>query len=260
MSVTRDRHHLYEASVQCPEADVRFFDRIYREWNGTLPRSLREDFCGTAAIAAEWVRSRPENTAVGVDLHGPTLEWGRRVHIKPLGEAGSRLRILQADVRSVRRPESDLIAALNFSYFVFHTRKDLLRYFTTARTALAPRGLFILDIFGGWEAQALTTEKKRKRGFTYLWEQARFDPITNLTRFYIHFRFPDGTMMKRAFTYDWRLWTIPEIREVLQEAGFRRTRVYWEGTDHATGGGTGVFRRAERAVSTPGWVAYIVAG
>jgi SAM-dependent methyltransferase len=256
----RDRHELYEASVQCPEADIRFFDRIYRQWNGGLPRVLREDFCGTAAIAAAWVRNRPENEAIGIDLDGPTLAWGRRVHVVPLGDAARRVRIFQADVRSVKRPLADVIAALNFSYMVFHERDELRDYFRTSRAALAPGGILMLDIFGGWEAQALVTETRRKRGFTYVWEQACFDPISHRTRFHIHFRFRDGSELKRAFTYDWRLWTIPEVRELLAEAGFGTTAVYWEGTDTKTRSGNGVFRRAARADSCPGWVAYIVAG
>lgn len=256
----RDRHALYEASVQCPEADVQFFDRIYREWNGKLPRVLREDFCGTAAIAAAWVRQRPDNEAIGIDLDGPTLAWGQRVHIEPLGEAARRLRIHQADVRAVKRPAADVTAALNFSYMVFHDRTSLREYLRASRAALAPRGILVLDIFGGWESQALTTETRRKRGFTYVWEQAAFDPISHLTRFHIHFRFRDGSEMRRAFTYDWRLWTIPELRELLVEAGFKKTAVYWEGTDAKTRAGNGIFRRTSRVGSCPGWIAYIVAG
>ena len=257
---SRDRHALYEASVQCPKAEIQFFDRAYRELNDRHPRVLREDFCGTAAVAAAWVRKRPDNEAIGIDLDGPTLAWGRRVHMAPLGEAAQRLQILQVDVRSVKRPLADVTAALNFSYMVFHERDTLREYFRTSRAALAPRGTLILDIFGGWEAQALVTQTHRKQGFSYVWEQSGFDPISNLTRFHIHFRFRDGSEMKRAFTYDWRLWTIPEVRELLAEAGFKKTVVYWEGTDLKTRGGNGIFRRISRAQSCPGWVAYIVAG
>jgi SAM-dependent methyltransferase len=256
----RDRHALYEESVQCPEADIEFFDRIYHEWRGAVPRVLREDFCGTAAIAAAWVRMRPTNEALAVDLDGPTLKWGKRVHIDPLGAAAKRLHVRQADVRAIRAPRADVTAALNFSYMVFHDRADLREYFRRTRAALAPKGVFILDIFGGWESQALTTETRRKKGFTYVWQQARFDPISHLTRFYIHFRFRDGSEMKRAFTYDWRLWTITEVREILAEAGFRRTAIYWEGTDPFTRKGNGIFRKMARTASCPGWIAYIVAG
>ena len=70
----------------------------------------------------------------------------------------------------------------------------------------------------------------------------------------------DGTRLRRAFRYEWRLWTVPEIRELLAEAGFTHTEVYWEGTDLKTRKGNGVFRRTSRVESCPGWVAYIVAG
>ncbi len=258
--VSSDRHALYQRAVQCPEADVRFFDRIYRSWNGSLPRLLREDFCGTAAVAAAWVRQRPDNRALGVDLDRPTLEWGVRNNLHPLGEIAGRVRLIRADVRSVRRPKADIVVALNFSYFVFKTLADLRSYFRTVRSALQPGGIFILDIFGGSAAQALTTETRRRPGFTYIWEQASFDPISADTTFHIHFRFRDGTTMRRAFTYDWRFWTIPEVREALRDAGFGRSEVYWEGTERRTGKGNGIFRRATTAASDPGWVAYIVAG
>ena len=64
--------------------------------------------------------------------------------------------------------------------------------------------------------------------------------------------------LKRAFTYDWRLWTFGAIRDALKDAGFRSTAVYWEGTSK-DGEGTGVYRRQKRAENTAGWNVYIVA-
>jgi hypothetical protein len=63
--------------------------------------------------------------------------------------------------------------------------------------------------------------------------------------------------MKRAFRYEWRLWSIPEIRELLQEAGFDRSEVYWEGTDRETGEGNDVFSPREQAPDDPAWICYI---
>ncbi len=253
-------HELYENSVQCPEADVQAIDRFYREVNGRHPRVMKEDFCGTAAICAEWVRRRRSNFAVGVDLDRSTLEWGRTRHIEPLGPDANRVRLILNDVRHVRSPRVDVVAALNFSYSAFKTREELRGYFRAARRSLTHDGILVLDIFGGSDAQSLETEEKPKRNYTYIWDQVRFDPVTHETLFHIHFRFRNGTMRRRAFTYDWRLWTIPEVREILAEAGFKWSRVYWEGTDRSTGEGNGVFRRVERAETTPGWIAYITAG
>ncbi len=255
----RDRHRLYQVSVQCPEADVRFFTRIFRGLRGRDPLSFKEDFCGTAHLSGEWVRSRADRTAIGVDLDSATLDWGRRYNLAKLGDARHRVKLHCDDVRHVRSPKVDLIAAMNFSYFVFKQREELRGYFASVRDSLEKDGLCIVDIFGGWEAQQLTTETKKLDGFRYHWQQVRFDPITNETLFHIHFRFPDGSMMKRAFSYDWRFWTIPEVREIFAEAGFAHTEVYWEGTERSTGEGNGVFKSAKSAKSCAGWIAYIVA-
>jgi SAM-dependent methyltransferase len=262
----RDRHRLYELAVQCPEADVQFFDRVYKSKRGKPAKVLKEDFCGTAAIAAEWVRKRRGNIAIGVDLDQETLDWGQRYNIEPLGKAAQRVKLICDDVRSVHHPKADLIVGQNFSYFVFKTRDELRGYFENVRKSLATDGVLILDIFGGSDSQSLDIEEKDvepedddAEDFIYIWDQVSHDAITHSTRFDISFRFEDGREMKRAFTYDWRLWSIPEVRETLIEAGFAHTEVYWEGTDHETGDGNGVFRRAERVQNCPGWIAYIVA-
>jgi hypothetical protein len=114
-------------------------------------------------------------------------------------------------------------------------------------------------MLGGYEVLHEGLEEPRRcRGFTYVWEQKRFDPITHRCEFAIHFRFPDGSEIRRAFVYRWRLWSIPEVREVLEEAGFARTRVYWEGTVKRTGAGNGAFRARRNAESDASWIAYAV--
>ena len=64
--------------------------------------------------------------------------------------------------------------------------------------------------------------------------------------------------MKKAFSYDWRLWTLPEIREILEESGFRKVTIYWEGDDE-DGEGNGEFTREEKGEADAGWIVYIVA-
>ena len=90
-------------------------------------------------------------------------------------------------------------------------------------------------------------------------QRADFNPIDSSMNCHIHFAFPDGSRMERAFSYAWRLWTLPEIRELLLEAGFREVTVYWEGTDEASGEGNGVYEPAVVGDADPGWVCYIVA-
>jgi hypothetical protein len=115
----------------------------------------------------------------------------------------------------------------------------------------------VMDIYGGPESQQPAEENTRYKGFTYVWDQAAYNPITNEALDHIHFLFPDGSRMMKAFTYDWRLWTLAELNEALREAGFRDARAYWEGADKS-GEGNGVFRPRQRAEAEDAWVAYIV--
>ena len=55
-----------------------------------------------------------------------------------------------------------------------------------------------------------------------------------------------------------RLWTAPEIRELLIEAGFRNPTVYWEGEDE-DGEGNGEFTPEEKGEADLAWIAYVVA-
>jgi SAM-dependent methyltransferase len=255
-----DRYRLYEESVQSPEEHVKFFDSVYEMMHGRPARTLKEDFCGTALLTAEWARTRPDNVAVGVDLHEPTLKWAEENNLAPLEpELRQRITILQKDVRKVIEPSVDIVAALNFSYFEFKTRDDLRNYFECARKSLNPDGILVLDMFGGWEAQMEVTDKTRYSGFTYVWEQTSYDPISHLSQFHIHFKFHGGGGIDAAFEYNWRLWTIPEVRELLEEAGFKKMDIFWEGIDPDTDEGDGEFTLVTEAENCPGWIAMLVA-
>jgi hypothetical protein len=94
--------------------------------------------------------------------------------------------------------------------------------------------------------------------FSYIWDQDVFNPINGDFLCHIHFKIKDGKMIRKAFTYDWRLWTISEIKDILMDAGFSEVRIYWEDEDE-DGEGTGTFRWRKKAENTTAWVAYIVA-
>jgi hypothetical protein len=63
--------------------------------------------------------------------------------------------------------------------------------------------------------------------------------------------------MRNAFTYDWRIWSIPELRDLLIEAGFTETAVYWE-TEHK-GEATGEYAKSELGDNAYSWIAQVVA-
>jgi hypothetical protein len=254
-----DKFILYQLAVQSADAEADFIDRVYKKTYGRPATLFREDFCGTCLISCEWVRLRRANRAYGVDLHAPTLRWGREHNIAALpDEAAGRIRQIREDVRKVTTPKVHIVGAFNFSYFIFKERPVLLAYFKAVRRSLQRQGLFVLDAYGGWESQQVMKEKTKLKGFTYVWEQSEYNPINDHTQCHITFRFPDGTTMKRAFTYDWRLWTLGGIRDALADAGFSRTEVFWEGEDKE-GEGNGIYRQQKRAENGPGWNAYVVA-
>jgi hypothetical protein len=253
-----DRHALYERAVQNPSADVDFMQRTFRRLRGRPARRLREDFCGTAAICAEWIRRHAENHALGIDLDTRTLNWGIGRHMVPLGERASRVTLIRSDVREPVSFKADVTAAFNFSYFIFKDRPALLDYFKRARRGLARDGILFLDLFGGPEAMDLREERTEFEDFTYVWDQDAFNPITNEITCHIHFEFPDHSALRRAFTYRWRLWQIPELEDLARAAGFSEVIVYWEGTDQKSGEGNGIYRPSRKGDNSPAFIAYLV--
>ncbi len=252
-----DRHLLYQAAVQAPEADIEIFTEVFSRHRGRPPMALREDFCGTALLSCEWARSRAGRTALAIDLDRATLAWGREHNLAAGGgDLSDRVRLVEADVREVRRPRVDLACAMNFSFCTLKRRRELLDYFRTARAGLRDDGILILELYGGTEAIVALEERRQVEDFVYVWEQESFNPITHETRCHIHFELPGGRRLERAFTYDWRLWTIPELRDALTEAGFATVEVYWEQVDDA-GEGTGEYRRTDREENQEGWLVYV---
>ncbi|WP_242479535.1 class I SAM-dependent methyltransferase [Lamprobacter modestohalophilus] len=267
-----DRHALYERAVQCPEAEVDFVAELFIERRGRPARSLAEDFCGTAAVCGEWSERHPDNRAIGTDNDPAVLAYARVQRLAALSaEQRSRLRLIEADVMDVGPERSarvrcepvDLILAMNFSWWLITERANLLRYFRRVRERLVADGLFVLDAYGGYDAFRVITEERAiedgvEPSFTYIWDQADYDPISGLMECAIHFEFPDGSRLDNAFRYRWRLWTLPELREILTEAGFHNLQIYWQGWDE-NGDPDGHFKPVTRAEPDAGWICYLSA-
>lgn len=260
---TADRHQLYELSVQCAEGEIDFVDATFKRLRGRKARLLREDFCGTANVCCEWVRRGRKRRAIGVDLDPEVLDWGRQNNLARLkGHERERIDLLQQNVLEVATEAPDIISAMNFSYWLLQDRATLKRYFESVRAALAEDGIFFLDAYGGYDSHREIVEEREiddgGDGFTYIWEQASFNPIDHRLVCHIHFAFPDGSEMRDAFSYTWRLWTLPEVRDLLNECGFSRVTVYWQGWDK-DGEADGDFQPATDADADAGWICYITA-
>jgi SAM-dependent methyltransferase len=245
--------------VQAPDADVEFFDQTYLEIRSRKAQVLREDFCGTFLICCEWVKLGPQRLAYGVDLSEEPIRYGLKNNLPKLKRSQQeRVKILQKNVLSLGLPRADVIVAVNFSYFIFKTQDLICDYFKRVKKSLRPGGVFLIDVFGGSLCQGPSLDRLPKRGFIYYWEQEDFDPITYEGHFHIHFKVPGRRIFRKVFSYDWRLWTIPELRAHLAGVGFKNTAVYWEGT-HPKGGGNGIFTRTDKGESCDSWIAYIAA-
>ena len=253
---TADRHDLYQRSVQEPSVDVELMVRAFRKEHGRRPVSLREDFCGTALISAYWAKSRKERVAIGVDLDGATLDWGREHNVAPLGAAAERVTLLEKNVLDVREPAVDVVCAFNFSYCVFHERSELLAYFRAVHESLVSEGVFFLDNHAGTSALEEAWDERELKKFTYIWEQKPVDGIRHRGVRKIHFRFRDGSVLKNAFRYDWRMWSVAELRDVAAEAGFRRVDVYAEKLDDEGEPITGL-RKVKRYHTEESWLPYL---
>ena len=266
----RDRHAFYEVAVQGVDWDLDFIARCFTRRNGRAPVTFREDFCSTAALATAWAQRADENRAWAVDLDPEPLAWARAHRLPYVHEAAKRVTLVRADVRKAQKPRVDVACALNFSWWVFHQRADLLAYLRAAHAGLNAGGVLVLNAFGGVRAERPLTERTRKREsngpdgtivprFTYVWDQSSFNAVNRRLLAYIHFDFPDAPRMARAFVYDWRMWTLPELREAALEAGFREFDVYSEGWDAKRKTHTGTLHKRAKLDNDDCWIAYCAA-
>ena len=254
-----DKYKYYEASVQNTGADVDFINETYKKIRGKGPKLLREDFCGTGKLMCDWVEQSPEHMAFGLDLDPEPVEYGKKNHLSKLTQdQQKRVSFHLQDVLKSKEFSADVTVAFNFSYFIFKEREVLKKYFKNVKKSLKKNGIFILDLFGGPESMTILEEETEHDEFSYFWDCDKFNPITNECLFGIHFK-PKGEKKKRfAFTYDWRMWGMSELVDLLKEVGFENVRTYWE-EDGDDDEGNGVFYETKDAENCDSWVTYIVA-
>ena len=236
-----DHLDLYQRSVNSPETDVDFVTEQFEALRGRPMRHFREDFCGTAAMAAEFIKRDDANTAEGFDLDPVPVNWGKK--------------------RNPADKKPDLTCAQNFAYWYFKERSELLGYFKSVYADLAEDGLFVVDLYGGPEAMSEMEEEREIDGgaFTYVWDQKEYNPGSGEYNCAIHFRFRDGSEWIDAFEYNWRFWHLTELRDILFEAGFSEVRPYFEGTDEDDEDeGNGIFEYSEVGENCEAWLGYLI--
>ena len=225
------RYDLYELTVQNPAALVPFLRAVH----GRDPRVLGEDFCGSGALSKAWVAAVSGGRAIAVDLDPDPLERIPRTR-------ASAIKVLRKDVRRVSQGrKADLIFVGNFSIGELHDRRELIRYLRVARARLSSRGergVFVCDTYGGETAFTRGGVTRMHPGpsddptvrIRYTWQQREADPLSGLVENALHYRVERaGTVVQElsdAFVYRWRLWSVPELRDAMREAGFKSIEVY----------------------------------
>ncbi len=259
--LTRDEKYvLYESSVQNPEADIAFINKEYKKIYGKNPLVLREDFCGTGSMACAWVAQSKKHKAHGIDLDMEPISYGVENHLFKLAEADQgRMEFILGNVMSTYNFKTDVIVAFNFSYFLFKQRADLVKYFSQVRKHLKKDGAFFIDLFGGTETKKPLIESVRHTKHTYYWDCEKYNPLTGDVLYYIHFKtHKDQVKHEKVFKYDWRMWDARELLDVIADAGFSKTHIYWEGVEK-DGSGNGNFKQSTKAENCESWVTYICA-
>lgn len=215
-----NKHDLYETCVQSPE----HLAPLLRAVHGGSPITLGEDFSGTAALSYEWIK-RDGARAIAVDLDAQAL-----------GHHADHDRITKvvSDVMDVT-DSCDVLFVGNFSIGYMHSRAELIAYLRHARSRMNPGGVFVCDTYGGDSAFVISEVHRPTplpNGYIcrYSWEQRYADPTTGLVTDAIHFRIEKAGVIEHefidAFVYEWRLWSVPELRDAMIEAGFAQTQVY----------------------------------
>ncbi len=230
---------LYESCVQNPDLAVKLLRGIH----AASPRILAEDFCGTAALSRAWARAIPGARAIAADIDPAPLKRAKANIAKGRNAASrlsvaKRVRILRANVLTsvpLAKLRADVLFVGNFSIGEIHDRATLVRYLARSRKRLLKGGVFVCDIYAGESAfrEGATQREHILADGTrvkYTWEQRSADPFTARVENALHFRVFKGTELvqdiRDAFVYHWRLWSIPELRDAMLEAGFDRVDVY----------------------------------
>lgn len=217
-----NRFDLYELCV----TDAPRLARFLAAAHGRSPRTLREDFSGTGALARAWPRAIRYGESIAVDRDAAPL---RRCSGIP------GVRAIVSDAARCRA-RADVIAATNFPIGYWHDRPALVRYLRAVRASLKPRGVFVCDTYGGRDAFERLSISRHVRGpnrenIEQTWEQRDADPLTAMVTDVLHFRVRDlgarrDRVIRDAFVYRWRLWSIPELRDAMLEVGFRSVEVH----------------------------------
>ncbi len=178
--------------------------------------------CGTGSLAAA-IAENHKCRVVGVDPAPAMLEIARA------RKAGGDLRFIEGDARTFALPEKfDLIVLTGHAFQVFLTRADRLAVLNTIAAHLSAKGRFIFDSrnpaaeeWREWNRDDSERIVEHPELGTFMaWNEAGFDPATDIVTYETHYQNLLGTRHYHAASKI----AFPakgEIEALLKEAGLR---------------------------------------
>jgi hypothetical protein len=213
-----NKHQLYQNYVQNTKKEVEFFRKIYRLIYNKVPYSFREDFCGTGLLANEWVKNSVENIAVGIDIDQEALDYGINNHTTT-----DRVKLLNLNVLTEydQNQKFDIICSLNYSHFLLTKRAEIKKYYENVFKNIT-KGIYIIDLFGGSHIYA---DHSYEKGDNYKFNGKAINIVNNQTECSLNFKIKKNKF-KPLFNFMFRVYSIIELRELLEEVGFKKFKIY----------------------------------
>jgi hypothetical protein len=224
---TPSKFELYQKSVQNAKKEAEFFRKVFRLIFNKVATTFREDFCGTGLLSCEWVKSNVMNSAVGLDFDQETLDWGIANNVNNLSSGSERIQLLNQNVLDEfdTKQKFEIICSLNYSHFLLPQRKMILKYFTNMVKNLETKGIFIMDFYGGSHIYSDHKYQHNKSSNFYEFSGKQMNIIANTSKCSLNYKVKKNKY-KPFFSFNFRIYSIIELREALEEAGLTQFKLY----------------------------------
>ncbi len=113
---------------------------------------------------------------------------------------------------------------MNYSHFLLVKRFQLVKYFSNVITNLNSRGIFIIDLFGG--SHIFEDHKYDKScSDVYQFTGSNINILNNISKCALNFK-EKKNKYRNLFNYNFRVYSIIELIEALEEVGFNYFKLY----------------------------------
>ena len=201
--------------------EAQFADTLVRKICPGARRIL-DLCCGTGSHAVEMARRGYQVTAVDASDH--MLEIARR----KAGVAGVKVDFRCADATHLDGiGKFDAAYCLGYTFLYMTSHAEAARFLASAREALSPDGVFLLDFINGWclveEYPRDKTVFQAKEVTIFRFDQASLrknDRVRHIEFYYFISR-GDGAIETIFAEEDLRIWFDDEVQLLMQSCGFR---------------------------------------